>query len=84
MISETKKTARVCVNCGKISALEIRRDELFGHGADAVIIEDIPMMLCQSCGLTYLEPQVSRKIDEICAHPELHASFQPKQVAKMA
>ena len=84
MTSETKITARICVNCGKAAAFEIRRDELFGHGADAVIIEDIPTMRCQSCGLTYLEPQVSRMIDEICSHPERHASFQPKQVARMA
>ena len=84
MTTEMKTPACRCLNCGKLTALEVRRDELFGSGSDAVIIENIPMLKCLNCGMVYLEPQVSQMIDEICAHPELHASFQPKHVAKIA
>jgi len=75
---------QLCVNCGKPAAYEIRRDELFGSGEKAVIIENIPMIKCRNCGLIYLEPQVSRRIDEICAHPEQHTTQVEKAVAKIA
>lgn len=80
----SKNNAQVCVNCGKQAAHEIRRDELFGSGADAVIIENIPTIKCSNCGIVYLEPSVSRKIDEICAHPELYTSVVEKHVAHIA
>lgn len=82
MISKTNH--QICVNCGKQTAHEVRRDELFGSGADAVIIENIPMIKCLNCGIVYLEPNVSRKIDEICAQPELYTSIVEKHVAHIA
>lgn len=75
--------AQVCVNCGKLAAYEIRRDELFGSGEKAVIVENIPMFKCLNCGIVYLEPEVSRRIDEICAHPEQYTSVVEKHVAKI-
>ncbi len=81
-----KKTdpALTCVNCGRRSAYVTRRDEIFGRGKKAVIIEDLPVIICRNCGLTYLEPQVSRTIDEICAHPEQYTSPEYRPVAKIA
>lgn len=79
----SKTNAHVCVNCGEQTAYEIRRDELFGSGEDAVIVENIPMIKCHNCGIVYLEPDVSRKIDEICAHPELYTSVVERHVAKI-
>lgn len=84
MTSETNNSDRGCINCGKASAVNIRRDEMFGSGKESVIIENIPMMKCFSCGMVYLEPEVSRMIDEICAHPERHTSIEEKPVAKIA
>ncbi|MBL8171071.1 MAG: YgiT-type zinc finger protein [Acidobacteria bacterium] len=84
MTSEPNTPAHVCINCGKPTAIDIRRDELFGSGKEALIIENIPMLKCLNCGLVYLEPAVSEMIDEICSHPECHASFETKQVAKIA
>lgn len=75
---------QICPNCSMHDAYEIRRDELFGGGQDAVIVENIPMIKCHNCGIVYMEPDVSRKIDEICAHPELHTSVVEKHVAKIA
>ena len=84
MPTDINQNAQICINCGKQAAHQIRRDELFGKGERAVIIENIPMMKCLNCGIVYLEPEVSRMIDEICAHPESHASLVEKQVAKIA
>ncbi len=84
MTTETNNPARRCVNCGKQTALEIRRDELFGSGKDALIIENIPMLKCLNCGMVYLEPEVSQQIDEICAQPALYTSFETRPIAKIA
>jgi len=80
----SKIDTQICVNCGKQAAHEVRRDELFGSGAEAVIIENIPMVKCSNCGIVYLEPSISRKIDEICAQPELYTSIVEKHVAHIA
>jgi len=61
---------QTCVNCGKLSAFETKRDERFGRGERAVLIEDVQLMECRDCGIVYLAPETSRMIDEICAHPE--------------
>lgn len=82
MLSVIYNASTLCTNCGNATVVEIRRDELFGSGAKAVIIENIPMMKCQRCGMVYLEPKVSRMIDEICAHPERYSSVKEKLVAE--
>ena len=84
MISKSSISSDVCINCGNPTVIEIRRDELFGNGANAVIIENIPMMKCHHCGMVYLEPKVSRMIDEIGAHPERYSSVKEKLVAEYA
>ena len=76
--------ARICVNCGQPKAEEIRRDEIFGHGEDALIIENVPTIKCRNCGVIYLEPRVSIMIDEICREPERFASMKQKFVATIA
>jgi YgiT-type zinc finger domain-containing protein len=74
----------VCRNCGAQAARQVKRDELYGWGKSAVIIEDVPMVQCDNCGMTYLEPQVILMIDEICAHPEKYAAQEFRPVAKIA
>jgi YgiT-type zinc finger domain-containing protein len=63
MTSEINTPASICINCGKLAAIEVRRDELFGSEKDALVIENIPMLKCMNCGIGYLEPEVSRTID---------------------
>lgn len=82
MLTALNNPSGVCINCGNPTITEIRRDELFGSGANAVIIENIPMMKCHHCGMVYLEPKVSRMIDEICAHPQQDSSIKEKLVAE--
>lgn len=83
-MSEQQKIPARCVNCGQ-SAIRVElRDELFGKGAEAVIIESIPTQRCTNCGITYLTPEVSRMIDEICAHPERYVKHEPRAIAKIA
>ena len=82
MTSNSSNSSDICINCGNPTVTEIRHDELLGSGAEAVILENIPMMKCHHCGMVYLAPKVSRMIDEICAHPERHSSVKEKLVAE--
>lgn len=72
-----------CVNCGQQAAYVVRRDEIFGRGQNAVIIENIPIIECRNCGINYFTPETSRAIDEICAHPEKYAVMQSRAVAQL-
>jgi YgiT-type zinc finger domain-containing protein len=73
-----------CVNCGHLAAYLTRRSGVFGRGSKAIIIEDIPTIVCRNCGLSYLTPEVSRKIDEIRAQPEKYTEMEYRAVAKIA
>lgn len=73
-----------CVNCGHYAAYITRRSGIFGRGSKAIIIEEIPTIVCRKCGLSYLAPEVSRRIDEIRAHPEKYAEMEYRAVAKIA
>ena len=84
MFARERKSYEVCRNCGARAARQIKRDEIYGRGKQAVIIEDVPMVQCDNCGMVYLEPQVIRTIDEICAHPEKYAAQEYRPVAKIA
>jgi len=64
----TETNLQTCINCGKLSASDIRRNEWFGRGQKAVLIEDVPMVECYNCGIVYLTPETSRMIDEVCTH----------------
>lgn len=75
---------QTCINCGQPKAEEVRRDEIFGSGANALIIENVPTIKCRNCGAVYLEPRVSKMIDEICRQPERFVSLKQKPVATIA
>ena len=77
-------TPQICVNCGQNAAFLKLRDEIFGRGINAVIIENIPMIECRHCGITYLSPKTSQMIDEICAHPEKHTVLAYRAIAQLA
>lgn len=83
-MSEQQKNPARCVNCGQATIRVELRDELFGKSAEAVIIESIPTQCCTNRGITYLAPEVSRMIDEICAHPERYVKHEPRAIAKTA
>ena len=62
-----------CVFCGAPGVRRIRLDEVFGPVGRQVLIENLPLLHCDSCGESYYEPETSRAIDEILAHPERYA-----------
>jgi YgiT-type zinc finger domain-containing protein len=73
-----------CVECGEFAIVDFRYDDLFGSGADAIIIENIPAKRCQACGTEYNLPEVSAAIDAICADPNSYTAPQSRRVAQIA
>jgi YgiT-type zinc finger domain-containing protein len=88
-MTETKRTEENldldrCAFCGEPSVSTIHKDKLFGKGSNAIIIENLPIRHCESCGESYYEPGVSKLIDEILAHPEQHTIVRPVSIATLA
>ena len=42
-----------CQICGKNGARIRRVSETFGKGADLLVDENVPLVVCQSCGESY-------------------------------
>ncbi len=73
-----------CAFCGTPGVKTVYKDKLFGKGVKAVIIENLPVRHCDTCGESYYDPAVSLRIDEILAHPERHTVTRPMSVASLA
>ncbi len=80
----TKLGTEQCAFCGAPGVKTIHKDKLFGKGLKAVIIENLPVRHCNTCGESYYEPVISRLIDEILAQPEKHTVTRPVSVASLA
>ncbi|MBI1760343.1 MAG: YgiT-type zinc finger protein [Acidobacteria bacterium] len=73
-----------CAVCGTPGVRTVYKDKLFGKGARAVIIENLPLRQCASCGESYYEPETSLLIDDILAHPGKHAVSRQVSVVSLA
>ncbi len=84
----TKRTAQnsildQCVFCGAYKVVTIYRDKLFGEGANAVIIENLPILRCEACGESRYDPEIADLIDAIIAHPEKYSTKRQVNVATL-
>jgi YgiT-type zinc finger domain-containing protein len=74
----------LCAFCGAPGVRTIHKDKLFGKNENAVIIENLPVRHCETCGESYYDPEVSRLIDEILAHPGERAVTRQISVVSLA
>jgi YgiT-type zinc finger domain-containing protein len=81
---KNKPDPDLCAFCGAPGMKTVYKDKLFGKGAKAVIIENLPVRHCEVCGESYYDPEVSQLIDEILAHPEKHTVSRQVNVASLA
>jgi len=70
-----------CVNCGagNVSIKLVTRT--FGRGPGIVVIEDIPLICCGSCGESYFTAETMREIERVKSHRK---SFGVAQVVTVA
>lgn len=68
-----------CDICGKGGA-EIRyMTRSYGKGADLLVIEDVPVVVCPHCGESYLTADTLHEIERIKLHRRSFA--KPRSVA---
>jgi len=71
----------VCGICGKINA-EVRYvTRRYGKGANLLIIEDIPAVVCPNCGESYLAAETLHEIERIKLHRKNLAKTRSVSVA---
>jgi YgiT-type zinc finger domain-containing protein len=75
---------RRCDNCGKAGALEKRITRVYGRGTNALIIENVPVIVCPHCGASYLEAKTLHEIERIKLHRKSFAKQKPMDVATFA
>lgn len=73
-----------CAFCGTIGVKTIHKTKLFGKGENALVIENVPVQHCDTCGESYYDPEVSQMIDDILAHPEKQAVTRQISVVSLA
>jgi len=72
-----------CVSCGYEKA-EIRKfTKNFGTGANLIIIENVPMIYCPNCNITYMTSETMQEIDQIRQNKN-QIALRPIPVAKLA
>lgn len=55
----------VCDVCGKKGAKILHLSKSYGKGADLLVIENVPVVSCPTCGESYLTAKTLREIENI-------------------
>ncbi|MCC6327979.1 MAG: type II toxin-antitoxin system MqsA family antitoxin [Acidobacteria bacterium] len=55
----------VCDVCGKSGARLIHVTKSYGKGANLLVIENVPVISCPTCGESYLTAATLREIDNL-------------------
>jgi YgiT-type zinc finger domain-containing protein len=58
----------ICDLCGKKSTRQRRVTRCLGRGRSTLLIENIPLVVCSSCGAGYFTAETLREIERIRRH----------------
>ena len=74
----------MCNICGK-SGTEVRyMTRSYGKGANLLVIEDVPVVVCPHCGESYLTAETLHEIERIKLHRRSLAKTRSVAVANFA
>ncbi len=73
---------RICDNCGKPGARLRYVTRSYGTGDQLLVIENVPIISCPSCGASYLTAQTLHAIDRIKRERQRLATTRPVAVAE--
>ena len=68
MSTNMRRKSRVCDVCGKGPAQVRRVTRSYGRGPTLLVIEDVPVLVCASCGESYLTSETLHEIERIKLH----------------
>ncbi len=61
----------------------VKLPQVYQRGAQMTIIENVPIMLCDSCGQSLVTGKTWKAIDEVLAHPAKYGKEQNIFVASL-
>ena len=62
--SDNHDRKRRCDNCGKAGVIEKRITRVYGRGQNALVIENVPVIVCPQCGVAFcFLSQLARSIN---------------------
>jgi YgiT-type zinc finger domain-containing protein len=74
----------ICNICGKNGAEVRRLTRSYGKGANLLVIEDVPVVVCPHCGESYLTTETLHEIERIKLHRRSLAKPRSVAVASFA
>jgi YgiT-type zinc finger domain-containing protein len=75
---------RICDNCGQPGARIRHISRSYGRGDQLLVIENVPVISCPSCGESYLSARTLHEIDRIKRERQQRATTRPVAVAEFA
>ncbi len=58
----------ICDCCGKEGAITKRISRSFGSGADILVVDGIPMVVCSNCGESYFTAETLHELERLKLH----------------
>ena len=77
-------TNKTCDICGKNKAKVRHVTRSYGKGKNLLVIENIPVISCTSCGESYMTAETMHEIERIKLHRKNFAIERPIAVAEYA
>ena len=70
-----------CENCGSDTAQVRRIPRTYGKGANLLVIENVPVIACSQCGVSYLTADTLHEVERIKQHRQSLAAARSVEVA---
>ena len=74
----------ICDVCGQKGARHRKVAKTYGKGKNLLLIQDVPVVSCPSCGESYLTADTLHEIERIKLHRKSFAVERPVEVANFA
>lgn len=82
--NEAEDGAMVCDACGRHGARIRHVTRSYGKGADLLVVENVPVISCPHCGVSYLTAETLHELERIKRHRSNVAVERPVPVAVFA
>jgi YgiT-type zinc finger domain-containing protein len=73
-----------CDVCGKKGARSVHVTRSYGKGGELLVIENVPIVRCPSCGVSYLTAATLHEIERVKLHRKALARKRSVAVARIA
>ena len=81
---DEQKDVLACAACGKVGARVRHVTRSYGKGASLLVIENVPVISCPYCGVSYLTAETLHEIERIKSHRSTFAVERTVPVAVFA